>query len=184
MTENARHADDRSHFARDLVIWIVGVAFFGALTFGLLALFADPTPSANPGDGSTSTSAPTTTPPDDSTTTTDPDGSTTTTDPGSTTVPVRPPNEVTVHVLNFPGGIRGAAAALTQTLSQEGYQILPASDLRQDNDRSRIWYREGFAAEAAALLGHVPGALVEALPDNSISPAANIIIFLGPDFEE
>lgn len=179
MTEKARHADDRSHLARDLLIWIVGVAFFAALTFGLLAFFADPTPPIASGDT-------TTTVPIASTTTTTIEGATTTTIEGATTttVAVRPPSEVTVQVLNHSEGIAGAAGRLTQRLAQEGYQILPASDFSPAQDPSRIWYRSGYAAEAAALLEFVPGATVEALPNPGLSPGADIVIVLGIGYEE
>lgn len=180
MTEKPRHADTRSHFARDLVIWILGVAFFGALTFGLLAFFADPTtPIDSTGTSTTSSSTSTTATTPESTTTTD--GSTSTT---STTVAVRPPSEVTVRVFNYPGGVPGAAGRLTQRLAQDGYRIMPATDYPDAEDPSRLWYRDGFAAEAAELLRFVPGARVEALPDESFSPGADVIIILGSDYEE
>jgi len=182
VTEQARHVDERSHFGRDLAIWIAGVAFFGAVTFGLLAFFADPTTPVAAGDGSTTSSSTTTTEPDD-TTTTEPADTTTTTEVPPT-VPVRPPGEVTVLVLNHPGGMVGAAGRLTQRLAQEGYQIRPASDYQQTLDPSRIWYREGFAAEATELVRFVPGAQVEPLPNEALGPPANIIILLGPDYEE
>lgn len=182
MTDQPRHADDRSHLVRDLLIWVGGVIFFAAITFGLLAFFSDPTTPADAGDGTTtSTSAP-----EESTSTTIDGDSTTTTENGSTstTVPVRPPSEVTVQVFNYPGGVVGAAGRLTQQLAGEGFQILSASDYAAAQDPSRIWYRDGFAAEAAGLLSFVPGARVEALPDSSLSPAADIIIVLGSDYQE
>lgn len=183
MSDKPKHADDRSHLVRDLFIWIAGVAFFAALTFGLLAFFADPT---TPGAEGTTTSTTSTSLPG-STTSTPPDGSSTTSVPPdgtSTTVPVRPPSEVTVQVLNYGEGIPGAAGRLTQQLAQEGYQILPATDFSPTQDPSRIWYRDGFAAEANELLEFVPGARVEPLPQPDLSPAANIIIVLGIGYEE
>ncbi|MDX1469751.1 MAG: LytR C-terminal domain-containing protein, partial [Acidimicrobiia bacterium] len=112
-------------------------------------------------------------------TTTTSSTSTTTT----TTIPVRPPSEVRVAVLNSIG-LTGAAGRLTEELANDGYQTLEADDFEPEQDPSRIWYREGFAAEANGLLVYVPSALVEMLPIPELSEGADVIIVLGVGYEE
>jgi hypothetical protein len=157
---------------------IGGIAVIGAMVFAILVALAD-----NPIDTTPTTAAPV---PDTTTTVAEPtttDPTTTVPEPTTTTVALRPPQEVTVQVLNS-GDIAGAAGRMTQRLAQEGYQIIAASDYSPPHDPSRIWYREGFAAEAADLLRFIPIATVEELPDPSLSPAADVIIVLGTDYQE
>jgi hypothetical protein len=96
---------------------------------------------------------------------------------------VRPPAEVRVVVLNSIG-LAGAAGRLTQRLADGGYQTQQAGDLEPEQDPSRIWYREGFAAEANALLDYLPGAVVEALPDTELEEGSDIVMVLGTGYEE
>jgi hypothetical protein len=96
---------------------------------------------------------------------------------------VRDPGETTVVVLNSIG-LDGAAGRLTSELGAAGYQTLTPDDYEPELSPSRIWYREGFAAEAAALLEFIPGATVEALPDDTLQVGADIVMVLGTGYEE
>jgi hypothetical protein len=80
--------------------------------------------------------------------------------------------------------LSGAAGRYTQELADAGYQTLPADDLDPEYDPSRIWYREGFSAEANVLLALLPGALVEPLPDLEMAPGSDLVVVLGVGYEE
>jgi hypothetical protein len=163
---------------------LVGILLVGAAVFLLLYLFAgDPDPAAGGSttslmDDSSSTSArnPTTTTSEAVTTSEETDSTT-------TTVPIRPPSEVRVVVLNSIG-LAGAAGRLTQQLADAGYQTQQAGDLQPEQDPSRIWYRDGYAAEANALLEFLPGALVEPLPDAELEAGSDVILVLGTGYTE
>jgi hypothetical protein len=81
-------------------------------------------------------------------------------------------------------GLDGAAGRLNTRLSEAGYQTLVPDNYEPELDPSRIWYREGFAAEAAVLVEFVPDATVEALPDESLQEGADVILVLGTGYEE
>jgi hypothetical protein len=98
-------------------------------------------------------------------------------------VPVRPPEDVRVIVLNSIG-LAGAAGRKTQELADAGYQTQQADDLEPQQDQSRVWYREGFAAEANELLPFLPGALVEPIPDPELQAGADVVLVLGAGFTE
>ncbi len=173
-----RHESDQTRFWKDIAVMILGTLVIGAIVFAVLAAMAD-----NPVDTS-----PTTVPPIvDTTTTSSTLATPSTTEPESTTttttIPLRPPQDVTVQVLNS-GDISGAAGRLTQTIAQEGFQIIAAADFSPPQTPSRIWYRDGFGLEANDLLRFIPGAQVEALPDPSLSPGADVIIVIGTDYQE
>lgn len=176
-----RHASpDNSSFYRSLVIMILGIIGVGAVVFGILYLLADePTPpSTTPVAGGSTTSTTTTI-----TSTSSTEAATTTTTPASTTVPVRPPEEVRVQVLNSMG-LAGAAGRLTARLAEDGYQTLQAADYSPELNPTRVWYREGFSAEANVLLSYVPDGRVEALPDPTLSEGADVVIVLGTGYQE
>ena len=186
MSTKGKHASGTSgSFYRDLVIMILGIILVGAAVFLILYLVADgpeadPTTSAVGATSSTSTTSPDTTSTSAADTTTSTSQATTTT---STTVPVRTPGEVRVVVLNSIG-INGAAGRMTDRLEEAGYQTLTPDDYEPEQDPSRIWYREGFSAEANVLLDFIPGALVEALPDESLGEGADIVMVLGTGYQE
>jgi hypothetical protein len=113
-------------------------------------------------------------------TTTEPSTTSSTT---STTVPVRPPEEVRVVVLNSVG-LAGAAGRKTQELADAGYQTQQAGDFDPEQDPSRIWYRDGFSAEANALLTFLPGALIESIPDPDLQEGADVVLVLGAGYTE
>jgi hypothetical protein len=181
MTNKGKHASQTpGTFYRDLAIMILGIVLVGAAVFFLLYLFADE-PATGP--TTSSTTIPSTTSTFGDTSTTD-GGSTTTSTAGttsSTTVDVRPPAEVTVVVLNSMG-LDGAAGQKTTELAEAGYQTLTPDNLEPEQDPSRIWYREGFAPEAAVLLEFLPGADVEPIPDESIGEGADVVLVLGTGF--
>ena len=81
-------------------------------------------------------------------------------------------------------GIDGAAGRLTADLAAEGYQTLTPDNYQPEVDPSRIWFREGFAAEASRIVDLIPGATVEPLPDDSVAVGADIVIVLGTGYGE
>lgn len=182
MTSKGKHTTQTpATFYRDLAIMIVGILVVGALVFFILYLVADE-PATGPAT-TTSTLAPTTTT-GDVTSTTGGQSTTTTSSPtSSTTVEVRQPSEVTVIVLNSVG-IDGAAGRVTSDLAAEGFQTLTPDNYEPEQDPSRIWFREGFAAEAALMVEFLPGASVEPLPDDSIGEGADVVIVLGTGYAE
>lgn len=186
MTGKGRHAGDGGNFYRDLIIMIGGIFGVGALVFVLLFVFAGDTTEEPVGAETTTTSSTSTTtaatssPSVDTTTTT---SSTTTTD-----VPVRAPEDVRVVVLNSVG-IAGAAGRFTSVLADEGYQMLQAGDYRPEQNPTRIWFREGFSAEANQIASFMLAdsgtqTLVEELPDETLEPGADIIVVLGTGYQE
>lgn len=182
MTNKGKHSSEAAGtFYRDLAIMILGILLVGAAVFFLLYLFADQ-PETGPAIASSTTVATTTT---SQRATTSTGQVTTTTAPTTSTagVDVRPPAEVTVVVLNSLG-LDGAAGRLTSELAEAGYQTLTPDNLEPEQDPSRIWYREGFAAEAAVLLEFLPNATVEELPDESLQEGADVVLVLGTGYEE
>jgi cytoskeletal protein RodZ len=189
MTNKGKHASQTpGTFYRDLAIMILGILVVGAAVFLLLYLFADQ-PETGPTDSTSTTTTlaqTTTTTGDRATSSTADNGTTTTTATSSSTtasVDVRPPSEVTVVVLNSMG-LDGAASRKTDELAEAGYQTLTPDNLSPEQDPSRIWYREGFAAEASELVGLLPGASVEALPDETLQEGADVILVLGTGYTE
>lgn len=184
MTNKGKHASQTpGTFYRDLAIMILGILVVGAAVFFLLYLFANQ-PATGPTTTTTTTLAETTTTSDDATTTTADTATTTTSSPDtSTTVQVRPPAEVTVVVLNSMG-LDGAAGRKTTEISEAGYQTLTPDNYTPEQDPSRIWYREGFAAEASRLLELLPGATVEPLSDETLQEGADVILVLGAGYTE
>ena len=185
MTEKGRHAEGASTgFYRELAMMVLGILALGTAIFLLLFWLAEGPeegPSTTPLAAETTvTTAPGTTV---STTETTVATITTTTVPTSTTVPVRPPEEVRVVVLNSMG-LGGAAGRVTERLEEAGYQTLQADDYQPELDPSRIWYREGFSAEANVLLEHLPDAVVQPLEDEDLQEGADVILILGSGYEE
>lgn len=182
-----RHASTTSStFYRDLIMMVLGILLVGAAVFLLLYLFAG-NPDAEAGSPTSSSAASTTTSatqPATSTTAT----STSTSSTGApasttTTVPVRAPAEVRVVVLNSIG-LAGAAGRMTQQFADAGYQTQQAGDYQPEQDPSRIWYRDGFAPEANAMLEFIPDALVEPLPDPTLEEGSDVVVVLGTGYQE
>lgn len=184
MAGKGRHADGpKGPFYRDLALMILGIVLVAAAVFLLLFLFAEggATPTTTTTSSSTTSVPETTT--SSITTTTSTTTTTIATTTTETTIPVRPPEEVRVVVLNA-GASQGAAGRFSEILDDAGYQVLPADDYRPEQDQSKIWYRDGFSAEANELLEFIPYALVEPLPDEDLQPGADVIVVLGTDHEE
>jgi hypothetical protein len=183
-----RHAAEASNsFYRDLTMMVVGILLVGGAVFLLLYLLAG-NPDAEAGastSGSTTSTVAASSQPTATTGTSSPPTTapSTTSAPATTAVPVRPPEEVRVIVLNSIG-LAGAAARKTQELADAGYQTVQADDLEPQQDQSRVWYREGFAAEANALLQFLPGALVEPVPDPELQTGTDVILVLGAGYTE
>jgi hypothetical protein len=72
---------------------------------------------------------------------------------------------------------------MSQRLDDAGYQTLPAGDYEPEQDPSRLWYREGYSAEANDLLNFIPEALVEPLPDPTLGEGADVVMVLGTGYE-
>jgi hypothetical protein len=180
MTNKGKHATQTpATFYRDLAIMVLGILVVGAAVFLILYLLADE-PATGPTTTTTTIATTTTT---SATTSTTADGSTTTTVSPSTTLELRQPAEIAVVVLNSIG-IDGAAGRLTADLAAEGYQTLTPDNYQPEVDPSRIWFREGFAAEASRIVDLIPGATVEPLPDDSVAVGADIVIVLGTGYGE
>ncbi len=99
----------------------------------------------------------------------------------------RPPGEVSVLVLNIPGGVAGAAGAGTETLSGAGYQMgEPANANSADLESTTIYFLEGFEQDAvsvASVLGRAADA-VAPMPEEPLGPGAEdaaVVVVLGPD---
>ncbi|MGF1616426.1 MAG: LytR C-terminal domain-containing protein [Acidimicrobiia bacterium] len=186
MANKGRHAGEDGNFYRDLAIMVLGIVGVGALVFFLLFLFAGDTVSETTTTSSTtSTTTTSTTVGESSTTEPTVETSTTTTSP---TVPVRANEDVRVVVLNSVA-ISGAAGRFTQVLADLGYQMLQADDFRPEQDPTRIWFREGFSAEANTLAEFMlensgTETLVEPLPDETLKPGADLVVVLGSGYQE
>jgi cytoskeletal protein RodZ len=183
MTNKGKHSSQTpGTFYRDLAIMILGIVLVGAAVFFLLYLFADQ-PATGPTTTTTTIPETSTTGEEVTSTTGDDTATSTTVASTSTTVAVRPPAEVTVVVLNSMG-LDGAAGRVNSDLAEAGYQTLTPDNFSPEQDPSRIWYREGFAAEANVLIEFVPGATVEPLPDEALQEGADIVLVLGTGFTE
>jgi cytoskeletal protein RodZ len=171
-------------FYREVVMMVVGILLVGAAVFLILYLFSgEPDPVAGETTTSSSTSNSSTTTSTDLSTTTTELETTSTTPSTSAAVPMRPPEEVRVVVLNSIG-LAGAAGRKTQELADAGYQTQQADDFEPAQDPSRIWYRDGFAAEANAMLEFLPGAQIEPLPDPELVEGSDVALVLGTGYTE
>lgn len=185
MANKGRHAGEDGNFYRDLAIMILAIVGVGALVFFLLFVFAGDTVSVTTTTSSTTSTTTSTTVGESSTTEPTVDTTTTTT---STTIPVRANEDVRVVVLNSVA-IGGAAGRFTQVLADLGYQTLQADDFRPEQDPTRIWFREGFSAEANTLAEFMledsgTETLVEPLPDETLKPGADLVVVLGTGYQE
>ena len=116
----------------------------------------------------------------------------TTTTTSSPPLPTRPPNTVTVLVLNG-SGVGGAAGAVTNLLKPHGYTTLSPANGNKD-EKSWVYYKPDFSPDAKGVtdvLGIMPD-LLTSFPTNGLSVPegsmdrvsdANIIVFLGSDKE-
>lgn len=186
-----RHAaPGYSGFYRELGIFAMKVVFWGAIVFGAVLLFqaifsSDDDPATTTTAAvSSSTTAATSVTTETTTTTTAPvttttAATTTTTQATTTTLGGRDPSEITVLVLNStPRG--GIAAALSETLSEAGYQTLEPENWETPFTVSRVWYVAGFETEGAVIARYVSSdAIVELFQGVT---QADIIIVLGASY--
>jgi hypothetical protein len=112
------------------------------------------------------------------TTTASPDATTT------TTLPVKPPAQVKVLVLNG-SSKNGAAQRAADALKAKGYVTLPSGNATAVT-ATIVYFVPGFEREAkavAAALGSPPLPAVAPLPATPPAPAgdANVVVVLGPD---
>lgn len=177
-------------FARELVIFVLKVLFWGAIVFGAVLLFQVIFPGDDSGDttttspsttvtadGSTASTAATTTTTIAPTTTST--VATTTTIATTTTLAGRNPSEITVLVLNSTNR-SGLAADLADTLTDAGYQTVEPENWETPFTVSRIWYVAGFESEARAIARYVsPDAIVELFQGVT---QADIIIVIGASY--
>ena len=176
-----------SRFLRDLGVMLLGILIVGVLVFGGMWAFTRGSERPSPTSSSTSTSgsvaAPTVSTVASSTTTvvSTTTTSTATTTSQATTTAVRDPSEITVLVLNAVG-TPGVAGRLTDQLAAAGYQTLEPANYQPRLPQSRVWYREGFGAEAFEVAAWVPDALVELNEDTETD--ADIVIVLGASYQE
>jgi hypothetical protein len=172
-----------------------GLLIAVAVVIGLLLLWRAHDDDSGAAQSETVTT-PTTTPGAASDTTVPPGE--TTAAPGATTVPptatTHVPNTVPVLVANG-SGTKGGAGAVTQKLIPYGYATKPAADADQLYEKSKIYYREGYAEDARAIATNlgVPApvdTIIEAMPatppvrgTNGTTNAqqAQVIVLLGTD---
>jgi hypothetical protein len=186
MSTKGRHSGEGGNCFRDLGIMIGGILGVGALVFLILFFFVGDTSEEPDAFGTTTTTTTTTAPVDGSSTSID--TTSTTTPTTNTSVPIRAPEDVRVVALNSVG-IAGAAGRFTAKLTEQGYQTLQAVDYRPEQNPTRIWYREGFSAEANAIASFMlddsgTQTLVEGLPDDTLEPGADIVVVLGTGYQE
>jgi hypothetical protein len=184
MANKGRHSGEGGNFYRDLAIMVAAIVAVGAIVFFLLFLFAGDTVSETTTTSSTTSTSTSTTLGESSTTEGTPPSTTTT----PATIPVRANEDVRVVVLNSVG-IGGVAGRFTQELADLGYQTLQADDYAPEQDPTRIWFREGFSAEANALAEYMleasgTEALAEPLPDETLKPGADLVVVLGTGYQE
>jgi hypothetical protein len=130
--------------------------------------------------------------------TTLPPGTETTLDPTATTAPPPPsthvPNQVPVLVANG-SGTKGGAGNVTNKLIPFGYATKPAADADKLYEKSKIFYREGFAEDAKAIARNlaVPEpveSIIEPMPEpppvrgtngTANAAASQVLVLLGTD---
>lgn len=175
----------QSAFLRDSVIMVVGILIIAALTYGAIWLFQDLTGGSDDDPvavaTTTTTAAPTATAGPSTTA-----APTTSTSPSTTTttapvIEVRPPEEITVLVLNSIG-TPGLAGRVTEQLAGMGYVTLEPDNYEPELEQSRIWYKEGFGPDANELAAVFPDALRELNPDAALE--ADIVVLLGASYED
>lgn len=177
MTKGKHSSAPTGALVRDLAVMAVLFVAAGTLAFGVIWWFQNRTDDNQAAATTTGTTVPspissgpivTTVPPTTAPVVTE------TTGPS-----LRDPSEVRVLVLNAVGRA-GIAGTLTEALSAGGYQTLVPDNYTGAVETSKVWFREGFQAEALELARFVPDAEVEFNDD--IDPQADIVVILGPTY--
>jgi hypothetical protein len=107
----------------------------------------------------------------------------------ASTVPLRPPAEVTVRVLNA-AGVSGAAGEWTTTLTEAGYPTVEPDNApgQETRDTTAVLFAAGFDREAAEVARQIgsPADQITPLGDPpTVDPAqAQIVVMLGTDLAE
>ncbi len=180
MSKGRYAARQSGAFIRDLTVMLFLFVAAGTLAFGVI-YWIQQRGAGSGGDSSTlpvAVSITTTTSPPTTETTI----STTTTPPTTetTTAAIRPNSEVRVLVLNAVGR-PGIAGSLSETLAAAGYLVDIPDNYTGELERSKVWFKDGFTAEALEIAQYVPDADIELNPDTGAE--ADIVIVLGPTYE-
>ncbi len=186
----------RSRFVWEVLRFVLGWALVVALVVSLFWLLQNVLPSLVAGDGSSSSTtsavemtsttsgATTSTIPEttstlaDTTTTTRPEATTTSEAPA-----VRPPEEITVLVLNSTPrvGLAGSAAA---RLAAEGYMVATPANASPRRPNTVILHAEGYAAEAEALTEFFEDEAVFGVDDEGrTTDRIPIVVILGASYD-
>lgn len=176
MTKGKHSSAPTGALVRDLAVMAVLFVAAGTLAFGVIWWFQNRTDDTRAAGttGVTTTSSPVATGP--IVTTAPPTTVPVATE--TTSPPLRDPSEVTVLVRNAVGRA-GIAGTLTEALAASGYQTLEPDNFTEAVDTSKVWFREGFQAEALELARFVPDAQVELNDDIT----ADIVVILGPTYQ-
>lgn len=177
MTKGKHSSAPTGALVRDLAVMAVLFVAAGTLAFGVIWWFQNRTDDTQTAGttGVSTTSSPVSTGP--IVTTAPPTTAPAVTE--TTSPPLRAPSEVTVLVLNAVGRA-GIAGTLTEALAAGGYQTLVPDNYTGAVETSKVWFREGFQAEALELARFVPDAQVEL---NDGIDEADIVVILGPTYD-
>jgi hypothetical protein len=171
-----RHAAPPSY--RDLAIVGLAVIVIGVLVYlGLSALAS----SDGPDRTTTTVAVVTTVPATTEVVTTTTTATTTSTAPTTTTAALLSPDQIRVQVLNAIG-VSGLAGEVTQDLTALGYQMLLPGNYQPTLPQSRVWYADGFEAEAYELAAEFPDAVVERA-SSEVGVNADIVVVLGESYQ-
>lgn len=178
MTKGKHSSAPTGALIRDLAVMAVLFVAAGTLAFGVIWWFQNRTDDNQTVNttAATTTSSPVSSAP--IVTTAPPTTAPVVTE--TTSSPLRAPSEVTVLVLNAVGRA-GIAGTLTEALAAAGYQTLVPDNYTGPVDTSKVWFREGFQAEAFELARFVPDAQVELNGD--LGTEADVVVILGPTYE-
>lgn len=182
----------RSRFAWELARYVIAWALVVAAVVGLFWLLQEVLPAyVSSADSTTTTTVATTTTsttPDASTTTTLAEAPTTTVVESSTTTTtmplVRPPEEITVQVLNSTLRI-GLAARVAADLDELGYLVEQPDNARPRRDFTTILHAEGYGLEALELAeaAFEEDAIVGIDTEDRTSDDVQIVVILGQSYD-
>lgn len=181
----------RSRFAWELARYVIAWAFVVAAVVGLFWLLQEVLPEVI-GDETTTTTSTTpvtsTTVPEQTTTTLASDETTTTVagpTTTTTTLPVvRPPEEVTVLVLNSTLRV-GLAARVAADLNELGYIVEQPDNARPLRSVTGIFHAEGYGLEALELAetAFEEEAIVGIDTDDRTNDEIDIVVVLGSSYD-
>ena len=182
----------QSRFAWEVLRFVLGWALVVTLVVTLFWLLQEVLPAVvgetttpttiEQADTTTTTEPPVTT----TTTTTEPPVTTTTAAPTTSTTttlaPVRPPEEVTVLVLNSTPRV-GLAASAAADLAQLGYQVVVPANATPRRPVTVILHAEGYGLEAIEMATHFEAAATVRPDDEGrTTTGVPIVVILGDSF--